>query len=125
MPDNRYEREIEEILDKVDDGLPGDGKQAKVARQRARPRVARPARTAPNIGALLTWSRLLVGGVILIVLSLVLSMDLLLYVGLGAIVVAYFIFFNRPRRSTEKRWRGESIEEDEGGLRFWRRRGPR
>ncbi|MDE2766141.1 MAG: hypothetical protein OXI25_06920 [Chloroflexota bacterium] len=125
MPDNRYEREIEDILDKAGDDLPGDGKQAKVARRRPRPRAARPARAAPNIGALLTWSRLLIGGVILIVLSLVLDMSLLLYAGLGVIVIAYFIFFNRPRRSTEKRWRGERIEEDEGGLPFWRRGGRR
>ncbi len=125
MPDNRYEREIEEILDKVDDGLPGDGKQAKVARRRSRPRAARPARSLPGLGALLTPSRLLAAGVVLIVLSLALSMNLLLYAGLGAIVAAYFVFFNRPRRSTERRWRGENIEEDEGGLRFWRRRGPR
>ena len=125
MPDNRYEREIEEILDKAGDDLPGDGKQARVARRRVRPRAPRPARAAPNIGALLTWNRLLIGGVILIILSLVLSENLLLYAGLGVIVIAYFIFFNRPRRSTEKRWRGERIEEDEGGLPFWRRGGRR
>ena len=125
MSDNRYEREIEEILDKVDDKLPADGKQAKVARQPARPRVAPPVRRAVSLGAVLTPSRLLIAGVILIALSLVLSMNLLLWLGLGAIVVAYFIFFNRPRRSTEKRWRGQVIEEDSDRPRFWRRRGRR
>ena len=126
MSDNRYKREIEEILDKADDDLPGDGKQARVARQSERPRAARPAPNLPGLGALLTWSRLLIAGVVLIALSLVLDMSLLLYVGLGALVAAYFLFFNKPRRSTEKRWRGQSIEEEEGGgLRFWKRGGRR
>ena len=45
------------------------------------------------------------------------------WVGIAAFISAYVLFFTKPRRVVERRWRGQSIEDvpDPGPLaRFWR-----
>ena len=117
--EKRYRREIEEILDRVNDQLPtGGGRKARLAK---RPSAPRPPRG--GLFTLFTPGRLLVGGVILLLAALVFGSSIPFFVGLVAIVVAYFAFFTKSRSPVEKRWRGESIEDPPPPSvisRFWR-----
>ena len=45
------------------------------------------------------------------------------WVGIVAFIGAYVLYFTKPRRTVERRWRGQSIEDvpEPGPLgRFWR-----
>ena len=47
----------------------------------------------------------------------------LAWVGIGLFVVAYLRFFTKPRRSTDRMWRGQSIEDPPSQAapsRWWR-----
>ena len=65
----------------------------------------------------------MIGGVVLLLTALFTSSQVPFWIGLIAIVAAYFAFFTKPRRPMEKRWRGESIEDppsDTAATRLWR-----
>lgn len=123
--DKKYRREIEEILERVNEKLPsGSGRKARVARRPSEPRAPHgPTGGGAGLSTVFTPGRLLVGGVILMLVALVAGSSIPFWLGLGAIVWAYFIFFTKPRRPIEKRWRGESLEEPPGdnpANRLWR-----
>jgi len=45
------------------------------------------------------------------------------WVGIGLLIFAYIRYFTTPRRETELRWRGQSIEDPKPKgplMRFWR-----
>ncbi len=110
--DNRYQREIEEILGRVNDQLPaGGGRKARLARPPSAPGTPKPPRGRGSLSDLFTPGRLLVGGVILLIAALAMGSQIPFWIGLAAIVFAYFVFFTKPRSHVEKRWRGESIED--------------
>ena len=121
----RYQREIEEILDQVNEGSPAD----EVSRKRRQLKQHRPPKLP---GRRLRWSlstgRLMLMGIGLLVASLLLVgifpplaapaawLGIILFIG------AYVVFFTKPRPVTEKRWRGQSIEDtppQTGLQRFW------
>jgi O-antigen/teichoic acid export membrane protein len=56
---------------------------------------------------------MLLAGLILFVVAALLGLGLLIWVGLGLLVVAYLLFFISPRSiSYEKRWRGRPVDDD-------------
>ena len=128
----RYQREIEEILDKVNEDQP-TGPTARSASGSRRERAAQRIR-APREGSRFRLefspSKLLLGGIALLLVSFaMLLMGLttfaapIAWVGIAAFIGAYVLFFTKPRRTVERRWRGQSIEDvpDPGPLgRFWR-----
>lgn len=123
----RYQREIEEILDKVNDGVPDGGKPRRSKRKSAQPQAPRRARSASGLS--LSPSRLVMAGVVLLIVAFAFNATGLAYagplawVGIGLFIAAYVMFFTRPRRIVERRWRGQSIEdapEPNGLLRLWR-----
>ena len=125
MPDDqKYRREIEEILERVNENLPaGGGKKARVARRPAVAKAPRAPRGGAGLSALFTPGRLVVGGVVLLLAALIIGSSIPFWIGLAAIVAAYFAFFTKPRRPVEKRWRGQSIEDppaDNAVTRLWR-----
>ena len=130
MAHERYQREIEEILDKVNEDQPAKGASA-------RPRAPRDVRTtppkaprrAPRVRFQFSPGRLLMTGVALLFLALLfLTIVPILaapaaWAGIGLFIVAYVLFFIKPRRTAEKRWRGQSIEDEPDPsplVRFWR-----
>jgi hypothetical protein len=121
--DNRYQREIEEILGRVNDELPAvGGRKVRLAKPLSAPRALRSARGG-GLSTVFTSGRLLLGGTILLLLALILGAQIPFWFGLAAIVLAYFVFFTKPHSPAEKRWRGESIEvpvEPNAAARFWR-----
>ncbi len=116
----RYQREIEEILDKVNEDQPAEGGRKRKAgpQQEQRPRRPNRNRAVSKLSLRISPGRLLVTGIVLLVAALVLSgMGAALavpaaWIGIGLFVVAYILFFTRPRSNLEKRWRGQIIEDE-------------
>ena len=127
MAHQRYEREIEEILGQVNEEAPAATKSRRGAR-RATSDV-RPA--GPRLRPAFDFSpgRLfLIGAGLLVVAVVLLSMGFgfaapFAWIGIGLFVVAYLRFFTKPRRSVDRMWRGQSIEDPpspSAPSRWWR-----
>ena len=127
----RYQREIEEILDKVNEDLPADAGSKRGQRSQQETRSAPRKAEGRNSRVRFDFSpgRLVVIGAALLVAALLFVLVLpafaqpTLWIGVGLFIVAYLLFFTKPRRTMEKRWRGQSIEDEPelGPLqRFWR-----
>ena len=114
---DKYKQEIEEILKQAEVIMPKD---------KASP-SAQPAGTSEGFFKQLSYfprskqltispSKLMLASLGLLLLSLVLgaigigSMVIVVVAGLVLFVIAYALFFVRPRASYEKRWRGRVIE---------------
>lgn len=129
---DKYQKEIEEILEQVNVTAPVDQKVGRGPGRSGRP--SPPARSGAKRSQLpfkITAGRLLLTGVALIFAALVLRTTvpgitgILTWTGVGLFIAAYVAFFIRPRGSGQLRWRGRSIEDNgpEGGnplTRFWR-----
>lgn len=126
----RYQREIEEILEKANESQPNEGGTKRATSRSKEPQPKKPRRASPAFSSFhFSPSRLLVAGVALLFIALILNATgtgfaaVAAWVGIGLLVAAYISFFTRPRRGTERRWRGEIIEDqpEEGPLqRLWR-----
>ena len=124
----RYQREIEEILGQT--GEEGEGAGSGGSKP---PRSPRRVRRAPRRGlgrfVRLTPGRLLLAGIVLLILAVVLNaLDApgvrpFFWASVGLFVFAYVAYFTRPRRTVERRWRGEPMDDPQpaGPLsRLWR-----
>ncbi len=118
----RYQREIEEILDQVNAEAPAEkgGRPVRSpADQASPPRRSRGGRRGllSLIPIGISPGRLLLTGIVLLLAAMVLRSAIpgiagpLTWTGVGLFIAAYVIFFTRPRRSIERRWRGRSIED--------------
>jgi len=124
----RYQREIEEILGQAGDegqGAGPDGSKPTRAPRRASRRPGRGLRTFVRP----TSGRLLLAGIVLFVLSVLLrALDApgvtpFLWASVALFVFAYVAYFTRPRRTVERRWRGQPMDDPQpaGPLsRLWR-----
>ena len=121
----RYQREIEEILDQVKDDAPaGKGSPKPGQLKQQRPPNARGRRPRWS----LSTGRLMLMGIALLVLSLPLSASVpalaapAALLGIALFIGAYVVFFSKPRSRSGKMWRGEPIEDapaQSGIQRFW------
>ena len=114
----RYQREIEEILDKVNEDAPVESRAKRGSRPGSAPSKRRPEpNRRPRVTFDFSPGRLLVIGVLLLAGALVLKLigvgfaAPFAWVGIALFVVAYILFFTKPRRTVERRWRGQSIED--------------
>ena len=121
----RYQKEIEEILEQANveasEGKESSGRSRRQEQSRLKP--AGTPRQRRNASFRITTGKLLLAGVILLPLALIFSLDILAWLGIGLIVAAYVMYFARPRRVGDKRWRGQPIEDDPEQTafqRFWR-----
>jgi len=124
----RYQKEIEEILEQVNEDAPANSGSGR----KLRPwEVARAQSTSadprPKASFRLTIGKVLLAGVVLLVLSPLLSgIGFMVPAALGGIILiigAYVVYFTKPRRQVERRWRGQSIEDEpepNGFSRIWR-----
>jgi hypothetical protein len=127
----RYQKEIEEILEQVNEEPPRPGRGgSSQSRGDARLAPPRPPRSSSRFGLLqVSPGRLMLIGLASLFIALI-SLSLLpmlaapsAWVGIGLFIVAYVLFFLKPRRTVERRWRGQLIEDepgDNGLTRFWR-----
>ena len=129
MPD-KYQEEIEEILNRVGElpAAPPGGDREKAPREKSA--VLPPEQLHENTanskpGKTRRWpslssGKLLLVGLLLLVVGAFSSLKLLIWVGLGMLVVAYLLFFIKPRSlSYDKYWRGRSTEDASSSL--WNR----
>ena len=116
MAHQRYEREIEEILGQVNEETPAAAKSRRGARRvksevrPAGPRLRPPAFDFSPGRLFLIGAGLLVVAGVLMVFGFGFAAPLA-WVAIGLFVVAYLRFFTKPRRSVDRMWRGQSIED--------------
>lgn len=109
----RYQKEIEEILEQANvEG--SDGKDSGRARtqESAKPSPRKRSRQWHKPDLRLTTGKVLLAGVILLPIALISGVDILAWLGIGLIVAAYVMYFAKPRRPVERRWRGQLIEDE-------------
>ena len=111
----RYQREIEEILQEVGDSTPakesGETKKSSL--------LALFARIGRGIGnhVYLSSGRLLTMGIVLLLVATFVRamfpgpLGPFVWLGLILFILIYALFFARPNRSTEKLWRGRPISQ--------------
>ncbi len=120
---DKYQKEIEEILKNAGESAPEESRSVAEKPLEDRPRAARRAAEAekpapsynPSSGRrpAITPGKILLTGLVVFVVTALLQIWVLIWVGLALLVVGYLLFFITPRNiSMEKRWRGESIEDD-------------
>jgi hypothetical protein len=123
----RYQKEIEEILEQVNEEPPA----ASGSGRRPPPWETAPAQSAGRRGSRalfrFTIGKVMLAGVVLLLLSPLLGgwglMAPAALGGIALIIGAYVVYFTKPRRQVERRWRGQSIEDEpepNGLLLFWR-----
>ena len=118
---NKYQQEIEEILKNAGEVAPEDSSRETGKPLEDRPRVVRQAaeasRPAPSFSPKGGWptitpGKILMTGLVVFIVTALLQIWVLVWVGLALLVFGYLLFFITPRNiSMEKRWRGESIED--------------
>jgi hypothetical protein len=126
----RYQKEIEEILENVNEDAPtssGSGRQLRpweVARAQS---LQASGKRPRNLSLRPSVGKTLLAGVVLLILSPLLGglglMAPAAWGGILLIIGAYVVYFMRPRPTVERRWRGQSIEdvpEPNGFSRMWR-----
>ena len=124
----RYQREIEEILGQAGEEGQGAGPGGSKPPRSPR-RVSRSPRR--RLGALIrpTPGRLLLAGIVLLILAVVFNaLDApgvrpFFWASVVLFVFAYVAYFTRPRRTVERRWRGQPMDDPQpaGPLsRLWR-----
>lgn len=123
---DRYKKEIEEILQRVEEARSPDS-QPQERRQGPKAHKLNPlARLSWLLGFLaISPGKLMIAGVSLLLIALLLGVvgpgwaGRLVWAGLALFVFAYILFFVRPSPgSYEKRWRGRPLEDR---TLFWRR----
>ena len=118
---NKYQKEIEEILKNAGEVAPDETVREKEKPLEDRPRALRQA-SRPNKAPVSSSSRgrfpsitpgkILLTGLIVFIVTALLQIWVLIWVGLALLVVGYLLFFVTPRNiAIEKRWRGESIDD--------------
>ena len=118
---DKYQQEIEEILKNAGEVAP-EGSSSETAKPlEERPRAVRQAaeasRPAPTFSPKGRWptvtpGKILMTGLLVFIVTALLQIWVLVWVGLAMLVFGYLLFFITPRNiSMEKRWRGESIED--------------
>lgn len=122
---DKYEKEIEEILKNAGEVAPEQSRSESEKPLEDRPRAARRAAEAnkPEVTyspsssrwPTITPGKILITGLVVFIVTVLLQIWVLIWVGLALLVFGYLLFFITPRNiNMEKRWRGESIEEMPG-----------
>jgi hypothetical protein len=122
----RYQREIEEILDQSRSDAPAGKSAAGKRQRRSADKVSRPS--SWRLPVSVSPGRLLLIGVVTLLAGLLLPFPyglskFIAWLGVGLFVSSYVLFFARPDRTVERRWRGQSMEDivpPSSLERFWR-----
>jgi hypothetical protein len=123
----RYQKEIEEILDQVNEDVPAGTASGRKLRPWEVARAQSMSTRERKVSFRFTIGKVLLAGVILLILSPLLGglglMAPAAWIGIILIIGAYVVYFTKPRRQVERRWRGQSIEDEpepNGFSRLWR-----
>ena len=133
----RYQKEIEEILDQANAQAVG-GKAASRSGVTKRPPRRMPApqagasRLSPRFSIRFSPGWIVILGIVLLLAAWILRIVQLFpgmvgplaWGGVILFIIAYIRYFSGPRRTVERRWRQRSIEDDSdasGRGSFWKR----
>ena len=118
---DKYQKEIEEILKNAGEVAPDKPGMEIEKPLEDRPRAmfqaaeaVRPSEfyTPRGRWPTITPGKVLMIGLVVFIITALLQIWVLIWVGLALLVLGYLLFFISPRNiSIEKRWRGESIED--------------
>ncbi len=118
---DKYQKEIEEILRNAGEVAPNESGIETGKPLEDRPRAVRPADEASKAPVqsvprgrwpTITPGKILMTGLVVFIVTALLQIWILIWVGLALLVFGYLLFFITPRNvQIEKRWRGESIED--------------
>ena len=117
---DKYQKEIEEILKNAGEVAPDESRREtekpledrpRAVRQAADAEKPRPSHTPKGRWPSITPGKILMTGLVVFIITALLQIWVLIWVGLALLVLGYLLFFITPRNiSIEKRWRGQSIE---------------
>ena len=117
MSRQRYEKEIEEILERTGAAPAEQPRQSSgrnPQRRRGSPAAKRESSTRHFA---LKYQHALIAGIVLIVLGAVMSWLYFFLAGLALVVAGYVIYYRAPKGSpgterTQQMWRGRPIDRD-------------
>lgn len=117
MPD-KYQDEIEEILKRAGEVAPKESRRESERPPEDQPRALQERRH-PNSGGsgrrrrlTITPGKILIVGLVLFLISLVVKLPILVWVGLGLLALGYLLYFMSPKSApSDKRWRGMPVGE--------------
>ncbi|PKB65119.1 MAG: hypothetical protein BZY80_00895 [SAR202 cluster bacterium Io17-Chloro-G2] len=133
MPE-KYQDEIEEILRRSGESAPIKNPSERQLAPEDSPEIYSSLRDLKQAnGRLARWwpsfspGKVMLGGLAIFLIAAILGFSPLIWLGLAILVGAYLLFFLKPgSASIEKRWRGRSVEEEDGSntdkLKKWLRR---
>ncbi len=129
---DKYQKEIEEILKNAGEVAPDESGRELEKPLEDRPRAVRqvdeaskpqPYQTPKGRWPSITPGKILMTGLVVFIITVLLQIWVLIWVGLALLVLGYLLFFITPRNvSIEKRWRGESIEDKPESVWNWFKR---
>jgi len=118
---DKYQKEIEEILKNAGEIVPDESGREVERPLEDRPRALRQAAEASRPKSYetprgrwptITPGKILMTGLVVFIITALLQIWVLIWVGLALLVFGYMLFFITPRNiNMEKRWRGESLED--------------
>ncbi|MDA1129215.1 MAG: hypothetical protein O2913_11040 [Chloroflexi bacterium] len=118
---DKYQQEIEEILKSAGEVAPGEvvgemerplDDRPKALQQSSRPNNSTAPYSPRSRWPTITPGKILMTGLFVFIVTALLQIWVLIWVGLALLVVGYLLFFVTPRSiNVEKRWRGESLED--------------
>lgn len=118
---DKYQKEIEEILKNAGEVSPDESGREAEKPLEDRPRAVRRAAEASRPQSYetprgrwptITPGKILMTGLVVFIITALLQIWVLIWVGLALLVFGYMLFFIAPRNiNMEKRWRGESLED--------------
>ena len=118
---DKYQKEIEEILKNAGEVAPDESgrklekpleDRPKAVRQADEASKPQPYQTPRGRWPSITPGKVLLTGLVVFIITALLQIWVLIWVGLALLVLGYLLFFITPRNiSIEKRWRGEAIED--------------
>ncbi len=116
MPD-KYQKEIEKILEGLGEDVPTNSREpgkptrstpSELSSANSQPTTRGSGRRGPAVSP----GKLAIAGLLLLLFGAIINITWLIWGGLGLLVGAYLLFFVKPRSSSyEKRWRGQSLED--------------
>ena len=117
MSRQRYEKEIEEILERSGEGpseQPKQGSGRTPQRRRGSPATKRESSTRHFA---LKYQYALIAGIVLILIGAVAQWLYFFFAGLALVVLGYIVYYRAPKGSsgtqrTQQMWRGRTIDRD-------------
>ena len=118
MSRQRYEKEIEEILERSGESTPELPRRGSEDSPPPRRRSPNPGRGRTVRVSSLKFQYPLIAGIALILIGAIFSWHYFFFAGLALVVAGYVIYYRAPRGErglsrSPRKWRGRSMDQDD------------